>query len=118
MRQVVIFLSSFIVIGSALAPEPNPRVFRLDGSLQCGMGKARTLLEDRRSLEQLGAAVISEEKRVVPTAIIAVCGAPTGSAKTYVVSAADSSKILSGFVGPAGFTLGDLLPATPATCIV
>ncbi|WGD51448.1 hypothetical protein QA641_39385 [Bradyrhizobium sp. CB1650] len=87
--------------------EPSVRVFRLDGSLQCGMGKARALGEDRQALEQLGAKVIGEEKRVVPTAIIAVCGAPTGAANTFVISAADWSKILRSFVGPAGFALWD-----------
>lgn len=107
MRRLVLLLMTLLMHGPATAQEPSVRVFRLDGTLQCGMGKARTLAEDREALEQLGAKVNSEEKRVIPTAIIAVCGAPTGAANTYVISAADWAKILRGFVGPAGFALWD-----------
>lgn len=107
MGRLFFFLATLFILGPAIAQESNVRVFRLDGSLQCGMGKARTLAEDRQALEQLGAKAISEEKRVVPTAIIAVCGAPTGAANTYLVSAGDWSKILRSFVGPAGFALWD-----------
>jgi hypothetical protein len=107
VRRFFLFLVALFSVGAVIAQEPNVRVFRLDGSLQCGMGKARTLAEDRHELEQLGAKVISEERRVIPAAIIAVCGAPTGGANTYLTSADDWSKILRSFVGPAGFALWD-----------
>ncbi|MHC2432735.1 hypothetical protein [Bradyrhizobium sp. USDA 4451] len=107
MRYLLLFLLTFTMLGPAAAQEPSVRVYRLDGSLQCEMGKARTLAEDRQVLEQLGAKIISEGKRVVPTNIIAVCGAPTGAANSYVILAADWAKILGSFVGPAGFALWD-----------
>ena len=107
MRCFVLIFIMMLVLGAVGAQEASVRVYRLDGSLQCGMGKARALADDRQALEQLGAKVVSEEKRIVPMAIIAVCGAPAGFANTYVISAADWSKILQSFVGPAGFALWD-----------
>lgn len=107
MRYFILFLTTLLTLSSAIAQEAEVRVYRLDGSLQCGMGKVRPLAEDRHALEQLGAKVVSEEKRVIPTAIVAVCGAPTGAANTFMISAADWSKILRSFVGPAGFALWD-----------
>src|SRR4051794_11793994 len=115
MRSLAVLIVTLFGFVSAHAQESSVRVFRLDGTLQCGMGKARSLAEDRQALEQLGAKVLGEEKRVVPTAIVAVCGAPSGAANTYVISAADWAKILRSLVGPAGFALWDPAAANSVT---
>jgi hypothetical protein len=94
------FAIFLISSGFALA---EVRVYRPDGTLQCKMGRERILADDRAVLEQLGAKVLSAEKRVVPVKIIAVCGAPTGQSNTFVISDEDWTKVQRGFVGPAGF---------------
>ncbi|MEZ0056190.1 hypothetical protein ACVII1_004334 [Bradyrhizobium elkanii] len=81
------------------------RVYRPDGSLQCNLGQARTLDQDKAVLESLGAHVISQEKKSLPFKIIQMCGAPTGQANTYVISEGDWLKVRRGFVGPAKFGL-------------
>lgn len=65
------------------------RIYKPDGTLQCGQGQEITLQAMHAELEKLGAKVIAEEKRALPVFTTAVCGAPTGMANTYVVSAAD-----------------------------
>lgn len=90
-------------IGGSFAQVPQVRVYRADGSLQCGMGRERTLDEDKSILVNLGAAVLSSEKKPVPLRIPSVCGAPTGMANTYVISEGDWNKVRRSFVGPAGF---------------
>lgn len=79
------------------------RVYRPDGSLQCGLGRARTLREDQEVLAGLGGHAISAEKRTIPVFIPQICGAPTGRANTYVIKSAEWEIILKSFVGPAGF---------------
>ena len=58
------------------------RVYRPDGTLQCGMGRERTLADDKQLLEKLGAKVISLDKRLLPPRVSNVCGAPTGRTNT------------------------------------
>lgn len=114
MRYFIYSLAALLAVSPACAQEPNVRAYRLDGSLQCGMGKARTLAEDRQALEQLGAKLLIEEKGVVPAAMAPVCGAPTGAANTYTISAADWFKILRGFVGSLRIASWDPSPAIPS----
>jgi hypothetical protein len=85
------------------AQELQLRVYRLDGSLQCGMGSARSLADDQKDLELLGAKVISAEKKLLPVRVSNVCGAPTGRANTYVITESDWHKIRRSFVGPSKF---------------
>jgi hypothetical protein len=101
----ILFLS--IIVGPAVGQDAQVRVYRLDGSLQCGMGQARTLADDGEILTKLGARVISQEKRIVPAPVIAVCGAPTGAANTFVISSSDWATISKSVMGPAGFELWD-----------
>jgi hypothetical protein len=84
-------------------PDNLVRVYRPDGSLQCGLGRARTLKEDQEVLSGLGGHAISAEKRTIPVFIPQVCGAPTGRSNTYVIKAAEWELILKSFIGPAGF---------------
>ncbi|MER9304355.1 hypothetical protein [Mesorhizobium sp. M0496] len=96
-------------------PDKVVRVYRPDGSLQCGLGRARTLKEDQEVLSALGGHAISAEKRIIPVRVPEVCGAPTGRANTYVIKAAEWEFILRSFVGPAGFA--EWLYDTPATSV-
>src|SRR3979411_2219779 len=56
------------------------KVFRYDGSLQCGMGQAVPLDEMAKELTAVNIKVLSSETSVVSGLIIALCGAPTGMA--------------------------------------
>lgn len=103
MRSLFAAVSlSTLLTGAGIAAD-DVWIWRYDGTLQCGMGVERTLAEDKAILESLGPAVLGAQKRVVPFAIIAVCGAPTGRANTYLISDADWTTLQSSFVGPAGF---------------
>ena len=69
------------------------RVFRYDGSLQCGMGQAVSLDEMAKELTAVNIGVLSSEKRVVPGFIITLCGAPTGIANVYEIAKDDLPRI-------------------------
>jgi hypothetical protein len=69
------------------------RVFRYDGSLQCGMGQAVPLDEMAKELTAVNIRVLSSEKRVVSGFIIALCGAPTGIANVYEIAKDDLPRI-------------------------
>ena len=69
------------------------RVFRYDGSLQCGMGQAVPLDEMAKELTAVNIKVLSSEKRVVSGLIIALCGAPTGRANVYEIAKDDFPRI-------------------------
>jgi len=69
------------------------RVFRYDGSLQCGMGQAVPLDEMAKELTAVNITVLSSEKRVVPGFIIPLCGAPTGIANVYEIAKDDLPRI-------------------------
>jgi hypothetical protein len=72
------------------------KVFRYDGSLQCGMGQAVPLDEMGKELTAANIKVLSSEKRVVPGFIIALCGAPTGIANVYEIAKDDVPRIPAG----------------------
>jgi hypothetical protein len=72
------------------------KVFRYDGSLQCGMGQAVPLDEMAKELTAANIKVLSSEKRVVPGFIIALCGAPTGIANVYEIAKDDVPRIPAG----------------------
>ena len=69
------------------------RVFRYDGSLQCGMGQAVPLDDMAKELTAVNIRVLSSEKRVVSGFIIALCGAPTGIANVYEIAKDDLPRI-------------------------
>ena len=69
------------------------RVFRYDGSLQCGMGQAVSLDEMAKELTAVNIGVLSGEKKVVPGFIITLCGAPTGIANVYEIAKGDLPRI-------------------------
>jgi hypothetical protein len=69
------------------------KVFRYDGSLQCGMGHAVPLDEMGKELTAVNIKVLSSEKSVVSGLIIALCGAPTGMANVYEIAKDDLPRI-------------------------
>ena len=69
------------------------KVFRYDGSLQCGMGQAVPLDEMAKELTAVNIKVLSSEKSVVSGFIIALCGAPTGRANVYEIAQDDFLRI-------------------------
>src|SRR3989475_8880718 len=69
------------------------KVFRYDGSLQCGMGQAVPLDEMAKELTAINITVLSSEKRVVSGFIIALCGAPTGIANVYEIAKDDLPRL-------------------------
>ena len=79
------------------------KVFKLDGSLQCGMGTEVTLEEMGEKLKMIGGEITGQEKQVVPFMIPHVCGAPTGSANVYTITKTSWEIIKRGFVGTLGF---------------
>src|SRR5207245_11735243 len=69
------------------------KVFRYDGSLQCGMGQAVSLDEMAKELTAVNIKVLSSDKRVVPGFIVPLCGAQTGVANVYEIAEDDLSRL-------------------------
>ncbi len=69
------------------------KIFKYDGTLQCGMGKEVALSEMKNDLEKADVNVISYEKRLVPYFIPTVCGIPTGRVNVYEIYVSDFEKI-------------------------
>src|SRR5438094_9996498 len=69
------------------------KVFRYDGSLQCGMGQAVPLDEMAKELTAVNIRVLSSEKSVDSGFIIAMCGARTCRAYVYVLAQDDFLRI-------------------------
>jgi len=65
-------------------------VYKYDGSLQCGQGKAIGLDEMARDLK--GIRIISKQKRPDGLMHIQVCGSPTGIANVFEISESDLAK--------------------------
>jgi hypothetical protein len=74
-----------VVMTGTVFSADTVKVFRYDGSLQCGMGQAVPLNEMAKELAAVNIKVLSSEKRAVPGFIIALCGAPTGIANVYEI---------------------------------
>ena len=81
-----------VMTGTAFSAD-TVRVFRYDGSLQCGMGQAVPLDDMAKELTAVNIKVLSSEKRVVPGLIIALCGTPTGIANVYEIAKDDLPRI-------------------------
>src|SRR6266849_770870 len=81
-----------VMTGTVISAD-TVKVFRYDGSLQCGMGQAVPLDEMAKELAAVNIKVLSSEKRVVSGLIIALCGAPTGMANVYEIAKDDLPRI-------------------------
>ena len=91
-----------VMTGTVISAD-TVKIFRYDGSLQCGMGQAVPLDEMARELAAANIKVLSSEKRVVSGLIIALCGAPTGMANVYEIAKDDLPRIPAGPQGVKSF---------------
>lgn len=82
-----------VVLPGTVFSADTVKVFRYDGSLQCGMGQAVPLDEMAKELTTVNIKVLSSEKRVVPGFIMPLCGAPTGIANVYEIAKNDLPRI-------------------------
>lgn len=64
-------------------------VFKYDGSLQCGQGKAADLKAMASELEGKDIKIFNMEKKPDGLMHIQVCGSPTGIANVYEISEGD-----------------------------
>ena len=64
-------------------------VYKYDGSLQCGQGKAVPLKAMAEALSQKDIKIFNMEKKPDGLMHIQVCGSPTGIANVYEISEAD-----------------------------
>lgn len=82
-------------------------VYKLDGTLQCDMGKEISLEQGKKELATLIGAksILAAEKRHVPLMFPDLCGAPTGNANVYEITEEGLYILFHGFVGPMGFAL-------------
>src|SRR4029077_13941121 len=85
-----------VAMTGPLCSADTVKVFRYDGSLQCGMGRAVSLDEMAKELTTANITVLSSEKRVVPGFIIALCGTPTGIANVYEIAKDDLPRLPTG----------------------
>jgi hypothetical protein len=76
-------------IETAAAPGPQSRVkvFKYDGSKQCGMGNAVAVEQMQKDLT--GLHVYSAEKKMDGLMHIQACGTPTGQANVYEIDRKD-----------------------------
>lgn len=65
-------------------PTDRVRVFKYDGSLQCGQGKAVALESMKKELK--GIEVFSSENKADSLMRIQQCGTPTGRANVYEIA--------------------------------
>ena len=68
------------------------KVYKPDGSLQCGMGKKTALEEMEKELK--GLQVFGRSNQNDGLMRIQVCGAPTGQSNVYEISRSDLGKAL------------------------
>lgn len=78
---------------SSPAPDPKTlKVYKADGSRQCGQGKAIDLKVMEAQLTKAGIKILSSAKQPDGMMHTQVCGAPTGTANTYEIAPADLKK--------------------------
>jgi hypothetical protein len=79
-----------------ILPTDTVRVFKYDGSQQCGMGKAISLATMQNELK--GIQVISSENKADGLMHMTVCGGNTGNANVYTILKKDlASAAKAGF---------------------
>lgn len=66
------------------------RVYKYDGSLQCGQGKAISL--EQMATELKGVKIFASQKKSDGLMHIQVCGSPTGQANVYEILEGDVAK--------------------------
>jgi hypothetical protein len=71
----------------SVATSRKVKIYKYDGSLQCGQGKAADL--DNMAKELKGITVFSSKKQSDGLMHIQVCGSPTGTANVYEILEAD-----------------------------
>ncbi|MFN2377224.1 MAG: hypothetical protein ABR538_11850 [Candidatus Binatia bacterium] len=69
------------------------RVFKYDGSRQCGFEPGVPVEEMAKELKSLGVAVLSKEKLAAPIMVASACGLPTGWANVYTIALRDLAKV-------------------------
>jgi len=79
------------------------KVFKHDGSIQCGYSDGQTLEELSNELVSLGGDVQSSEYGYLP--VIQVCGYPTGRVAVCTITKESWFTVSNGFVGPNGWGL-------------
>lgn len=67
----------------SVSSQERVRVFKYDGSLQCGMGKAVPMAEMAKELA--GITIYSQENKPDGLMHIQACGTPTGRANVYEI---------------------------------
>ena len=65
------------------------KIYKYDGSLQCGEGQPIELKEMAQDLEQKKIKIFNMEKKPDGLMHIQGCGSPTGLANVYVISESD-----------------------------
>lgn len=84
-----------VATGGSMKPESalsRIKVYKPDGSLQCGQGKAISLAEMQKELKDI--KVYSSANKNDGMMRIQVCGAPTGNANVYEIDRKDLSAAL------------------------
>lgn len=81
------------------------RVFKYDGSRQCGFAPGVSLEEMAKELQDLDVTVLSQEKLAAPIEIGAGCGLPTGWANVYTISLKDLPKTKVAAPGKGQFSI-------------
>lgn len=76
--------------GQDMKNERRVRVYKYDGSLQCGMGKPVPV--ERMAEELKGIKIYSSEKKPDGLMHIQVCGSATGMTNVYEISESDLTK--------------------------
>jgi len=88
------FKSSLVAKGErdklAASEGPSVRVFKYDGSLQCGMGHAVPL--EKMKIELANIVVQSQEKKSDGLMSVQMCGSPTGYANVYQIDSNELEK--------------------------
>lgn len=84
-----------MVQNKIVTPEENPdtpqtekiKVYKYDGSLQCGMGQSIELSDMQRELKNI--KVYSAERKHDGLMRIQLCGSPTGNSNVYEIDRKD-----------------------------
>ena len=74
-------------------PNERVRVYKPDGSLQCGQGKAIPVGEMKNELKDI--SVFASENKADGLMHMQMCGAPTGKHNVYEINRADLEKAKS-----------------------
>ena len=85
--------SGAVAVKGPTSSADHVKVFKPDGSLQCGQGKQISIKDMEKDLQ--GIAVYSSANKNDGMMRIQVCGAPTGNSNVYEIDRKDLDKALS-----------------------